>query len=259
MRRWIAGMMTSLAGCSAVPAVPGAQPAPAAVEWQVVRESARNGATPEALGLSGANKPNGTQYRLRVSVPTRATVPRMLDSLQLTIADSTREGWFTLYRTPPTGLGPNGAFRAVLYDLDGRVRWSVDLHELLSRPTHLEVQDIRYGGAGALYLNEACQSYAREAGGACSSLLRIDPLTRTAVWRTRPLVSNNILLVHGRYVIAGYGFTAEPDSLHAVDAATGRIVASLGLDSAHQYLEWQGDVLHVLTTNRIYQLRLRER
>lgn len=43
----------------------------------------------------------------------------------------------------------------------------------MSRPAHLEVQDVRYE-ARTLYFNEACQSYAREAGGRCSALVGLD-------------------------------------------------------------------------------------
>jgi hypothetical protein len=207
------------------------------------------------LGLTGANKPNGMEYRLRQEVPARrpAYVAAELDGLRLFIADSTAEGWTAFYRGP-LGGGPNGAnvgYRAVLYRTDGSHAWDTNLNRFLSRPDQLEVQDVRYVN-GRLYFNEACQSYSREAGGACSSLLRVNPAQGTVDWRTAPLVSNNIILLRGEHVVAGYGFTAEPDTLFLIDRATGRILDRQPLDSAHSYLEFVGDELVVVTTNQVY-------
>ena len=56
-------------------------------------------------------------------------------------------------------------------------------------------------------------------------------------WRTPPLTSNNIFIFADPYVVAGYGFTAEADSLYLVEQRTGRIADRTGLDSAHEYLE----------------------
>ena len=261
-----------LAACSANPVPPRTPPisgwpvetppvertaeAPAPDARLVLRRSEPlNGRGYAALGLTGANKPNGMEYRLRQSVPagTPAYVPRSRDGLDLFIADSTADGWLAFYRGP-LGGGPDGAnvgYRAVMYRADGSRAWDTNLNRFLSRMDQLEVQDVRYAD-GRLYFNEACQSYAREAGGACSSLLRVDPWAGRVEWRTPPLTSSNILLPHGPYVIAGYGFTAEPDTLFLLDGTTGRVVDRQGLDSAHQYLEMVGGELVVVTTDRVY-------
>jgi len=112
---------------------------------------------------------------------------------------------------------------------------------------------------GRLYFNEACQTYSREAGGECSSLLRVDPVQGTVDWRTAPLVSNNIILLHGEHVVAGYGFTAVPDTLFLIDRATGRILDRQPLDSAHSYLEFVGDELVVVTSNQVYTFGIEPR
>jgi hypothetical protein len=273
-----------LAACTATPAPvdtpssePAPQPTPPVAGWpgsapvppesppaetpapdaRLVRRRAEplNGRGYAQLGLTGANKPNGLEYRLRQEVPSRrpAYVKAELDGLQLFIADSTSDGWMAFYRGP-LGGGPNGAnvsYRAVMHRADGSRAWDTNLNRFLSRTDHLEVQDIRYAD-GRLYFNEACQSYSREAGGACSSLLRVDPVAAATDWRTPPLTSNNVILLHGPYVIAGYGFTAEEDSLFLIDRATGRILDRQPLDSAHGYLEMVGNELLVVTTNQVY-------
>jgi len=243
------------------PKLPVETPAPAA---RLVRRRTEplNGRGYGQLGLTGANKPNGMEYRLREAVPAHrpAYLRTELDGLRLFIADSTADGWMAFYRGPLEG-GPDGAnvrYRALLYRPDGSPAWDVDLNRFLSRTDRLEIQDIRYA-RGRLYFNEACQSYSREAGGECSSLARVDPARGTVDWRTPPLISNNVILVSGPYVVAGYGFTAEPDTLFLVDRVTGRILDRQPLDSAHGYLEFVGDELVVVTTNQVHVFAIEPR
>ncbi len=211
-----------------------------------------------ALGLSGANKPNGLEYRLRRSVPASAPrfVPRRLGPLDLWIAEPASGGaWMGFYRSQ-LGLLPgdtNADFRAVLFGPGGERRWDLDLNRFLSRPNHLEIQDLRLHD-GKLYFNEACQSYSREAGGECSSLVRVDPVAGRVDWRTRPLVSNDVFILRDPYVVVGYGFTSEPDSLFLVEQGTGALVASRALDSAHAYLELVDGRLVVVTRGRVYEM-----
>lgn len=230
--------------------------APATLTLVSVTESA---GSPAAHGLSGANKPNGIQYRLRQSVPpsTPAFVPTTRDGLDLWIADPVDGGWLAFYREPLGAMSGslNSRYRAALHSADGSIRWVVNLDRVLSRPTGLEIQDVRFD-AGELYVNEACQSYSREADGRCSSLIRIDPGTGEVVWRSRPLVSNDIFILTADHVVAGYGFTDEPDSVHLVSRSTGEVVASHPLDTAHSYLELSGDRLLVMTRRRVYDFRI---
>ncbi len=151
------------------PPAAGRAPADTLAELRLVKREPLRGRSLDELGLSGGNKPNGPGERLRRGVPleTPAHVPRELDGLELFVADSTPEGWLAFYRGP-LEMRPgsaNAAFRAALFAADGGRAWEVDLGAHLSRPDHLEVQDLRYAD-GALYFNEACQSYSREAGGA---------------------------------------------------------------------------------------------
>ncbi|HEX7239621.1 MAG TPA: hypothetical protein VF263_05120 [Longimicrobiaceae bacterium] len=264
-----AALALLVAACAAPPegvAPAPAPPPPALVQGAAAPAALRllsreplGGRRPAALGLTGANKPNGVEYRLRVSVPeeTPAALPRTLDGLQLTVADPVPEGWLAFYRGPltPGPRGENARFRARMLRPDGVVAWDLELNPHLSRPDRLEVQDVRYAD-GALYFNEACQSYSREAGGQCSALVRLDPRTGRMAWRTPPLTSNGIFLLLGPYVVAGYGFTDEPDALFLVDRATGRIAARHALDSAASYMEVAGRRLVVLTQGSVYAFAL---
>jgi hypothetical protein len=174
---------------------------------------------------------------------------------ELFLLDQAQDGFIGLYRDPYGASscsleGPaNCSFGAALFECSGKTCWLFALDPFLSRKDHLEIQDMRYAD-GVLYFNEACQSYSREAQGKCSSLIAVEPLTKTLLWRTRPLVSNATFLVAGRYLITGYGFTAEPDALFLVRRSDGKVMSSTPIPSAHSTLDLAPDgVLTVGTYN----------
>jgi hypothetical protein len=170
---------------------------------------------------------------------------------ELALLDQAPDGFVGLYRDPygssSCRLGDPGncSFGVALFDCSGKTRWLFLLDPFFSRKDHLEVQDVRYAD-GVLYFNEACQSYSREAQGGCSSLVAVEPLTKTLLWRTRPLVSNATFVVADRYLITGYGFTAEQDALFIIRRSDGKVMGSTPIPIAHHTLELgQTGILYV--------------
>jgi len=72
-----------------------------------------------------------------------------------------------------------------------------------------------------LYVSHAHGTYARASGGSNAYITALDTTTGAVLWRSQPLVSNaaNFELA-GDTIIAGYGFTAEPDYLYLLDKTT---------------------------------------
>lgn len=179
-------------------------------------------------------------------------VPLHQGTTELTLLDPVKDGFFAFYRDPygsgscDTGGALNCRFVAALFDRCGKQLWSQPLNNALSRSDQLEIQDARYD-AGTLYFNEACQSYSRDAGGRCSSLVALDPATGKVKWRTAPLVSNNRILLTSELVVAGYGFTAEADSIALVRRSDGKVVHKQPLPSAHEDLALEGESTVVVT------------
>ena len=166
-------------------------------------------------------------------------IPAYVDSLDLFLVEPADGGYFAFYREPydkgscKLGGSVNCAYEARHYDKRGQLRWKLRFDELLSRKTHLEIQDIRLAG-GVVYFNEACQGYSAAAKGKCSSLVAVEPKSQRVLWRTPALTSNGRIALRDCYVIAGYGFTNEPDALHVVDRASGTIVQTIDVASAPQ-------------------------
>ena len=167
----------------------------------------------------------------------------LLDKVRIAApADASEDGFLALYRDPYGASscdlsGPtNCAFGAALYHCSGKLLWVLGLNSLMSRPDRLEVQDIRFDG-GTLYFNEACQSYSKEANGRCSSLVAVDAAAKKVLWRSPPLTSNGMFTVAGKYLITGYGFTAEPDFLFVLKRSDGSIAQRVPVATGPQRIE----------------------
>ncbi len=200
---------------------------------------------------------SGASGRTWAGPPVPPYVPTRIDTLELFIADDADGGILALYREPynltscKLSGSTNCAYEVRHYDAKGRFAWSLRLADVMSMRDHLEVQDIRLAG-GVLYFNEACQSYSNEAKGQCSRLVAVDPRRKQVLWRTDPLVSNGRFRVRGCYIVAGYGFTAEPDFVHLVDRATGKVLQTIAVSSSPEELNLVGsDRLDVTLYNGV--------
>lgn len=155
---------------------------------------------------------------------------------ELFLMDETPDGLFALYREPyggqtcQIGARTNCSYGVVMYTCDGTTRWKLLVDKYFSRPDQLEIQDIRYAN-GTLYFNEACQETSKVAGGKCSSLVALDPVKEEVLWRTGPLVSNGVIQIADRYVIASYGFLGESSSVSLVRRSDGKVMQKLSLPS----------------------------
>ncbi|MEO8904057.1 MAG: hypothetical protein ABI488_17105 [Polyangiaceae bacterium] len=181
--------------------------------------------------------------------PLPAFIPQKDEELSLQLMDVTSDGYFAVWRSlygAKSKPNENPRARARLYDCKGAVLWTVELNELYSHPGHLELNDARYVD-GVLYFNEACQSYAKEAGGKCSSLIALEPKQRKVLWKTDPLTSNGRFYVTKNYVVAVYAFTNEPRFVRVLARQNGKLVATAKLVGHHEWDELNGEDLHVRT------------
>ncbi|MBM4358782.1 MAG: PQQ-binding-like beta-propeller repeat protein [Deltaproteobacteria bacterium] len=102
-----------------------------------------------------------------------------------------------------------------------------------------------------LYVATGHPTYARSSGGKNAFVSALDRRTGELLWQSAPLVSNadNFLLI-GDFIVTGYGFTAEPDALFALDRATGKTVARTPLPSGPSHLVLKDGTLYVRTYDR---------
>ncbi|MGE5274861.1 MAG: hypothetical protein ACM3QU_14010 [Verrucomicrobiota bacterium] len=111
--------------------------------------------------------------------------------------------------------------------------------------------------AGLLFVETAHSTYAKSSYGLNGYLNAVDLKTRKLRWRSPALVANagNFVLLNAA-IVSGYGFTAEPDYLYAIDRATGRVEERLLLPSAPQRIARHGNVLTVDTYDHRLTIRV---
>ena len=112
---------------------------------------------------------------------------------------------------------------------------------------------------GLLYVETAHSTYARSSYGLNGYLNAIDLKTKKLRWRSPGLVANarNFVLLD-TVIVSGYGFTAEPDYLYAIDRGTGRVVGRLLLPSAADLIVRHGNTLTVDTYDHRLTIRVVE-
>lgn len=239
------------------------QPTVVHLEGLVVMTPSPTQAPPPGLRLRTMVRPAD---RLWIGGDVPSHVPLAQGDLVLDLLDpKPGGGWVATYRErfePCNARGASANCKVIvkIFDADKRERASVSLSSFLSRPSHLEVQDVRYveeGGAPALYFNEACQSYSREANGKCSSLVALDPIAKKILWRTAPLVSNNSFLVVGNYLVSAYGFTGEAASIRVVRRRDGKVMERRPLASTNYEMVADGDALSVEMYQRVGRANFR--
>jgi hypothetical protein len=101
---------------------------------------------------------------------------------------------------------------------------------------------------GTLLVETAHQTYAKSSYGLNGYLNAIDPRRGKLLWRSPAQVANasNFVLLDNT-IVTGYGYTAEPDYLYAVDRATGKVKGRVLLPSAPLRIARHGTTLTVDT------------
>jgi len=177
-------------------------------------------------------------------------------TVQFQVVSSTPIDPAQIVRTPkPRGLtisGPDGNTQHIV----SSPRWSFDFRNYASPPRiapgeeEFVYEQVLWAreAPGVLYVANAHQTYAKSSYGRNAYVGAIDPKKKRLLWRSPALVANadNFVLLNGT-IVSGYGFTAEPDYLYALDAKTGKVKGRILLPSAPQTIARHGNELTVTT------------
>lgn len=243
MRRALLGVASLLFFCAALPGQAHADPVRRGTKLIVMTPSPTQ---PNAPGLRLRTMARPADH-LWIGPDVPAYVPLELGTSDLDLLDPRPGGgWIATYRERYEACSsPRSCAATVkLFDGYGKETDSVSLGQFYSRPDQLEVQDVRFAD-GVLYFNEACQTFSREAGGRCSSLVALDVASKKVLWRTRSLVSNNELRVIGGYVVAAYGFAGEPASITVLRRKDGAVMDRHALPGTNFEMRISGETLSV--------------
>jgi outer membrane protein assembly factor BamB len=131
-----------------------------------------------------------------------------------------------------------------------------DVTSLGRGPYGLELRWARLVGS-TLYVSNAHRTYAASSRNRNAYLTAVDAGTGAIRWRSPALVANaDSFAIVGHVIVTGYGFTAEPDYLFALDRRTGAILARLPVPSAPERIRMTGSTLTVRTYDHVLTVRL---
>jgi outer membrane protein assembly factor BamB len=140
------------------------------------------------------------------------------------------------------------------------LRYAYDLTALTRPPNRGEFEPVTWAREvdGVLYVSNSHLTYATQTNGRNAYLTAIEVGAKKSLWRSPALVANaRTFVVTGDLIVAGYGFTAEPDFLYVLDRRTGKVLERLAVPSAPEIIKLRGDLLHVRTYDRQLVVRLR--
>lgn len=109
-----------------------------------------------------------------------------------------------------------------------------------------------------LYVCHSHRTYASSSGGLNGYVTALNLRTGAVIWRSKPLVCNSRSFeIVGDCLVAGYGFTAEPDYLYVLNRHTGAVIRRQMLKTAPDYIVRKGDALFVRCYDTDYVFGIR--
>jgi hypothetical protein len=148
-------------------------------------------------------------------------------------------------------LGAKPQTQAILY--------AFDFGAFLRPPGGGEVEPVTWAreADGVLYVSNGHLTYASTTRGRNAYLSAVDLRSKRTRWRSAALVANaRTFVVSDDLIVAGYGFTAEPDFLYLLDRGSGRVLDRLPVPSAPELVKLRAGVLHVRTYDGQLVVRL---
>jgi len=139
------------------------------------------------------------------------------------------------------------------------VRYAFDLTAFTRPPNRGEFEPITWAreAAGVLYVSNSHLTYATQTKSRNAYVSAIDLARKKTLWRSPALVANaRTFVVTGDLIVAGYGFTAEPDYLYVLSRETGKVLDRLQVASAPEKITLRGSLLHVRTYDRQLVVKL---
>jgi hypothetical protein len=216
--------------------------------------------------VAAAGEPVTVLPKPRFKAPARAATSGRV-SFQILSSSSLDPGRLT--RSPrPHGLTIEGPDGSTAHIVRAPGRYAFDFRNY-ARPPRIVPADREFvyeqvvwakeADTEILYVETAHSTYAKSSYGLNGYLNAIDLKTKKLRWRSPALVANadNFVLLN-EVIVSGYGFTAEPDYLYAIDRATGRVVGRVLLPTGPERIVRHGNTLTVDTYDHRLTIRVVE-
>ena len=208
---------------------------------------------PPPAGQVGERKPTlvlvSSRYRDPATLPPDrpappAWAPKTYRGEQLDDAVRQRGNVFLIY---------GGRYVVAATARNQALRYALDFGRFTRPPNGGEFEPVTWAREveGVLYVSNSHLTYASTTNGRNAYVSAVDLGTTRTRWRSPALIANaRTFVVTGDLIVAGYGFTAEPDFLYVLDRDTGKVLDRLAVPSAPEVIKLRGDRLHVRTYDR---------
>lgn len=111
---------------------------------------------------------------------------------------------------------------------------------------------------GILYVSTNHNTYSSSTNGINGFITAINLETKEIIWRSQPLVSNaENFIIHGDYIVSGYGFTNEKDYVYVLNKYTGEVMKKQSVSSGPDYIVEKDGLIYVRTYNTDYIFELK--
>lgn len=108
-----------------------------------------------------------------------------------------------------------------------------------------------------LYVSFGHNTYAAASEGMTGYISAISLNDYHIIWTSGPTTNFGSFDFSYNRIIAGYGFTDEPDFVYVLDAKTGKYIQQVKLRKGPDYIVVQGDNVYVRTYSLDYTFRIR--
>jgi hypothetical protein len=139
------------------------------------------------------------------------------------------------------------------------LRYAFDLLAFTRPPNRGEFEPVTWAREvdGVLYVSNSHSTYAAQTDARNAYLSAIDLGSKKLLWRSPALVANaRTFVVTGDLIVAGYGFTREPDYLYLLDRRAGKVLDRLAVASAPEIVKLGEDGVHVRAYDRQVVVRV---
>ena len=110
-----------------------------------------------------------------------------------------------------------------------------------------------YTEGNIMYVSHSGGGNSVEFGYQTGYISAINMLTNEVIWTTQPMTNNcSKIAVVGNSIIAGYGFSEEPDFLYVLDKYSGQRVQKIPIKNAADYVFVKGQTVYVGTYSYDY-------
>lgn len=173
-----------------------------------------------------------------------AGIPATVKNQMVVTASQEGDRPFAIY-----GTNFSEGTRVLLFEKDlSKASHGLDFAEWL--PQGFRVNWVQVRGE-TLYLSYGINGYAKEVSGKTAYMAAVNLADYSVLWRSEPLVANAAnFVILGNTIVAGYGFTAEPDYVFTLNRLTGKTESKLKVASGPEVFVVKGEKLYVRCYNR---------